>query len=652
MTQGKPNRANRAPQVLAGLTLLLLSTSATHAAERYALLVGVNDYPNFTARMQLSGCENDARYVRKELVERYGFPAGNVRVVLSGEATRQGVLSGLDWLASASSEGDVCVFYFSGHGSQLPDDDGDESDKQDEILCPTDFKLTSETSGSGYIRDDELNDIAKRFADRQFVSVFDCCHSGTGLRSLLPYSRGKYLFYEGPRAASTGGTRSLGGTRGMFYEPASPSAGDRGDGRSTGFADAKSDNVSGSGAAGAVLIAAARSNEPASESEPVEIDGETRVHGCLTLKLMRGLRGEANTNGDKTLSFGELRRYLDGPLETPRGIQHPQVEADADLLDRGVFETRGIVLEVEEPKPAMTSFEPLAVRVAILSGFVDGDDEGLDLPAGRRVRDEITSLLSRSGDYRVVPSGAPYQAMVVCSAKPAYGGLEYEAGVVDGGAQLQKIIRGVGSDSVVDQVLSELKRMRTVRNLTRLRPPVSSPYRLELSLAGGGNRLRVGEQIGFVCRANRTGYVTIININSAGEMTLLYPNEFSGGTRTWRVEGGARDVRIPHAGADFEIVVEPPLGREFVIALLTPEPLDMRSVGLDPNAAFSSASSEVDQSGAVFRGLTRSLGNWDKRGMKVKKKTSPGGAVAASGQFSPLNSNNWASATVTFETVR
>ena len=35
--------------------------------------------------------------------------------------------------------GDVLLVHYSGHGSNVPDNDGDEADGRDEILCPTDL---------------------------------------------------------------------------------------------------------------------------------------------------------------------------------------------------------------------------------------------------------------------------------------------------------------------------------------------------------------------------------------------------------------------------------------------------------------------------------------------------------------------------------
>lgn len=69
------------------------------------------------------------------------------------------------------------VIQYSGHGSFVPDEDGDEPDGTDECLCPYDVR------SQGPITDDELFDLFS--ARRPGVKVFmisDSCHSGTVAR--------------------------------------------------------------------------------------------------------------------------------------------------------------------------------------------------------------------------------------------------------------------------------------------------------------------------------------------------------------------------------------------------------------------------------------------------------------------------------------
>jgi hypothetical protein len=144
-----------------------------------ALLVGINDYPG-TAN-DLSGCVNDTANLHRLLAKEFGFEASGMRVLTDTKATREAILGGLSDLVAKADGGDTLVFHYSGHGSQVPDEDGDErSDRMDEIICPRDF------SWDGcWISDDDLSDVFSRLPrDVHLEVLLDCCHSGTGTREI------------------------------------------------------------------------------------------------------------------------------------------------------------------------------------------------------------------------------------------------------------------------------------------------------------------------------------------------------------------------------------------------------------------------------------------------------------------------------------
>ena len=79
----------------------------------------------------------------------------------------------LDRLISLTLPGDTLFFHFSGHGTQVPSDDADETDGLDEAIVPTDMNL---------IVDDDLRVIvAKAPLGACLTMMADCCHSGTML---------------------------------------------------------------------------------------------------------------------------------------------------------------------------------------------------------------------------------------------------------------------------------------------------------------------------------------------------------------------------------------------------------------------------------------------------------------------------------------
>lgn len=186
-----------------GLGVLALAfgvfTALTPAAlaETRALIVGVSGYPALAETLRLTGPKNDSREFANTIV-RLGVPAANVTVLADGVAdladgiaangpgTKAAILAGLDRLAEQSRAGDLVVFYFSGHGSQQPDLDGDEQGNADEIFLPYDVGKWGKDGVENALVDDELrlkvDAIRAKGAD--FFGVIDACHSATGFRDL------------------------------------------------------------------------------------------------------------------------------------------------------------------------------------------------------------------------------------------------------------------------------------------------------------------------------------------------------------------------------------------------------------------------------------------------------------------------------------
>jgi metacaspase-1 len=138
---------------------------------KYALCIGINDYPGTGS--DLNGCVNDANDWGDALSTR-GY---RVTKLVDAKATKAGMADALMELVESGTPGDSLVFTFSGHGSWLPDDNGDEPDGRDEMLCPHDV------SDEQYLMDDELAKIfGKKKKDVQLYFISDSCHSGSVAR--------------------------------------------------------------------------------------------------------------------------------------------------------------------------------------------------------------------------------------------------------------------------------------------------------------------------------------------------------------------------------------------------------------------------------------------------------------------------------------
>lgn len=133
-----------------------------------SLHIGINDYPGTGS--DLSGCVNDANDWR-ETLEARGFETTSL---LDAEATKSNMHESISRIVGDTGRDDITVITYSGHGTWVPDQDGDESDGRDEALCPHDI-----TQGEILI-DDELYEIfSERKRGARIIFISDSCHSGT-----------------------------------------------------------------------------------------------------------------------------------------------------------------------------------------------------------------------------------------------------------------------------------------------------------------------------------------------------------------------------------------------------------------------------------------------------------------------------------------
>ncbi|MBD3299225.1 MAG: caspase family protein [candidate division Zixibacteria bacterium] len=143
----------------------------TSATQKLALCIGINDYPG--TQSDLAGCVNDANDWAKVLRER----DYQVRMLLDDKATGDAIREGIKELINEAKRGDSIVIQYSGHGSFVPDEDGDEPDGTDECLCPHDVM------SNGLLTDDELFDLyMKKAYGVRLLMISDSCHSGTVAR--------------------------------------------------------------------------------------------------------------------------------------------------------------------------------------------------------------------------------------------------------------------------------------------------------------------------------------------------------------------------------------------------------------------------------------------------------------------------------------
>lgn len=113
---------------------------------------------------------------------------------------------------------------------------------------------------------------------------------------------------------------------------------------------------------------------------------------------------------------------------------------------------------------------------------------------------------------------------------------------------------------------------------------IDNDFKIELWT--NNSDFRIGDTIVFYFRAERDCYLNIVNINSQGELTLLFPNQFY---RNNFIRAG-RTYQIPDESYGFDLEIQPPAGMDRVYAIASNSPIDIFG-------------SDFDQS--AFKGITR-----------------------------------------------
>ncbi len=281
-----------------------------------ALLVGINRYPD--PDNALRGCLNDVRQVGDLLHSHFGFGGnGAVRLLTDAHATTAAIVSGLHWLVDDAAPGDVLVFHYSGHGSQVPDRHGDEADGLDEIICPYDLDWDNPFT------DDDLYAIVRNTqVTVNLTVILDSCHAGTGLREL-----------------TAGGVAA----RGRWLDPPERLH------RQTRTDLAMRRFGATAAECGAILIAGCRSDQTSADAE---IDGE--YHGALTFYLCRAIEELSFTASYRAVIARTRQLLQENGYE-----QVPQLEGPAALLGGEILAPR-IEAAVAQACPSTRALRALA----------------------------------------------------------------------------------------------------------------------------------------------------------------------------------------------------------------------------------------------------------------------------------------------------
>ncbi len=217
----------------------------------YALVIGVSKYQNLPATAQLEYPDRDAEAIYTTLISSEGgqFPAENVHKLINEKATIANIRHELEeWLPSVTHPEDRVLIYFAGHGF-VSNGVG--------YLASYDVDIHNITA-TAYPMDQLGKDIGSRIKGKWKVLMTDACHSGAITPQADPQS-------------------------------------DRGTINST-LLDLQKSLFS---------LTASRDREQSFESS-----NWGGGHGIFTYYVVKGLQGEADTNGDGVVSADELAEYV------------------------------------------------------------------------------------------------------------------------------------------------------------------------------------------------------------------------------------------------------------------------------------------------------------------------------------------------------
>ena len=284
----------------------------------YALVIGVAKYQNLPASAQLQYPDRDAEDVYTTLISSEGgqFPAENVHKLIDDKATVANIRHELEvWLPSVTKPDDRVLIYFAGHGFVS----GGKG-----YLAPYDVDIHNITT-TAYPMDALGQDIGGKIQGKWKVLITDACHSGA-------------------------------------ITPQADSQSDRATLNST-LLDLQKSLFS---------LTASRDREQSFESA-----NWGGGHGIFTYYVIKGLQGEADTNGDGVVSADELSEYVHTNVRlATQAAQNPTSERGSFDPDMVLAYNPAHVIAAALPPP---QFGNLIIETNMDNTeiFVDGVSQGV-----------------------------------------------------------------------------------------------------------------------------------------------------------------------------------------------------------------------------------------------------------------------------------
>jgi hypothetical protein len=354
--------------------ILCLTLTCAHA-EKYALLIGIGRYAPATGVENLEGPVNDATALRQALTATWQFKPENIKTLFDANATRSQILGALDGYVSTLKQGDFLFLFYSGHGTswfaQGMPQTGITADTG--AIVSSDLKLiVGNLDLQPRLR--KLDGVAEVFA------VFDSCYSGNSIKSFT-IAPAKYLpanlFRTLPKANLSQYDKQF-----SDFD------------KFTASTDAYPYRR--------VLYLSAASKAEQAVDIPKQlisqgfhtVDG--LPHGALTDALLRGLKGEADTNHDSKITYEELYQFARSHVsrqfpQTPQFLFPP---SEPRIQEAAIFSMASAMVPAP---PAARATGPTALRVK-LEGSAGALRARVSAIPGVAIAHDLFDLLVRAED--------------------------------------------------------------------------------------------------------------------------------------------------------------------------------------------------------------------------------------------------------------
>ncbi|MCA1960309.1 MAG: caspase family protein [Desulfomonile sp.] len=580
--------------VIVAVVLAAAAWQSASAANR-ALLVGVEEYSN--PEYNLKGVKEDVRLLKEMLIRKNIFVDGEIRTLVNKEATRKAIISTFkDWLINSTKAGDLALFYFSGHGIQVWDENGDEvQDGKDEAILPWDAKVTgdrekrtfrgrtsvafAQKTTENVILDDELGDLLKELKGRTVVFLSDSCHSGSVYKRINPHLV-QYKTLEGPHSY-----KSVFETR-----EATPTVAER---------PIEKTNIGGDLLVPGVNMAALTASEDSQPAEIAPFDrNPTGFHSVFTWYLLNGLEGKADLDGDGNITLNELVKFLEEEIKRGGYAQVPQHEFQPKGLETLVLASVGVPASqgsVEQPTRLLCSLKT---------------DAGIAAHERTAIESKLRSA--------VPPLDWVPAERAACMIEVEKSGNSYGARLSDSTGSYWEARRGSTLDQVLQEVAKDARGYYVQANVIALRNPVNKidlnlTYTVKSPAARKEGELVEGDYVDFRITPKSAGYLLIFSVDTVGTIYPLYPG------RDGNLKSLAANQSVV-APENERLKVEAPFGRDLVFAVLTKAPPEsvarfwkQDQIG-DPDAVWLTGRTEfLEALWTEFTKSGRATNDWTSR---------------------------------------